>query len=92
MNAECTATLTGKHMFTPKKIGENSKNAHKGETVLYGEYQCRCGAWPPDMEAVRAALKETADERRRQAEAAKRLTGVKRMESNEAPRLEGFEA
>lgn len=88
---ECKATLNGKHMFTPKKIGNNWAKASRSETILINEYQCRCGAWPASEDEVRRQLAKTAAERRRQLEASRRLTGGKRMEKNEAQRLPGFE-
>lgn len=86
----CPATLTGEHMFTPKHITNQSPVTAPG-VWLTDEFQCRCGAFPPDKAVVRAALQSTARERKRQADAAKRLLGQAQMESTDSPRLPGFD-
>lgn len=87
---ECNSTLTGKHMFNPKKIGTNWAKAASGDVRLMSELQCWCGALPPSEAEVKAQLAATQEERKRQVEAARSLTGRKRMEANGTPYLPGF--
>ena len=72
MDRECPSTMSGQHMFTPKKFG-------RGEDAKE-RIECACGAKPPDLKAAKADLKAVSQYRQKLARESARFIRKLRKE------------
>ena len=73
MDRECPSTMSGRHMFTPKKHGATKATAKE-------RLECLCGAQPPDLKAAKTDLKAVSLYRQKLARESERFIRKLRKE------------